>query len=62
LSSGNGRINSEKLLVGKYDTDEEFINAVIKVQQHREQDLTEAEAKTIKPWKLAQESDDILNK
>ena len=60
MSSGNGRINSEKLLVGKYDTDEAFINAVIKVQQHGELDLTAAEAETIKPWKLDAQESDIL--
>ena len=57
MSSGNGRINLDKLKVGKYDTDANFINAVIKVQQRKEHDLTELEAEAIEPWKLAQDSE-----
>lgn len=54
------RICPEKFQVGnRFDTDENFIKAVIKVQQRRESDLTEDEAKTIEPWKLKEESDEL---
>lgn len=52
----NDRICPEKFKVGnRFDTDPDFINAVIKVQQHREQDLTVAEADTIERWKIVEE-------
>jgi hypothetical protein len=56
---GNGRINSDKFKVGnRFDTDPNFIRAVIKVQQRKELDLVTMEkARTIEPWKLAQESE-----
>ena len=54
---GNGRINTDKLKVGKYDSDANFINTVIKVQQQKEDELSEVEAMTIEQWKLSQESE-----
>ncbi len=47
------RIESDKFKIGnKYDSDEDFIRAVIKVQQGHEENLSDDEAKAIAPWKL----------
>lgn len=42
---------------GAYDSNADFINAVIKVQQHNENRLTSNEKLTIKPWKLPSDFD-----
>ncbi len=57
------RIESDKFKIGnKYDSDEDFIRAVIKVQQGREENLSNDKAKAIAPWKLDPESgEDTLN-
>ena len=48
------RIEPSKFSVGNnYDTCENFIRAVIKVQQGKEDMLTSEEAKTIEPWKIS---------
>ena len=41
----------KSVFINRYDSDEVFIRAVIKVQQGNEDDLTIAEAKKIEPWK-----------
>ena len=52
----NDRIRPEKFKVGnRFDTDENFIKAVIKIQQQKEGELTAEEAKTVEPWKLKEE-------
>jgi hypothetical protein len=58
------RIESDKFKIGnKYDSDEDFIRAVIKVQQAHEENLSDDKAKAIAPWKLDPESgEDALNK
>ena len=58
------RIESDKFKIGnKYDSDEDFIRAVIKVQQGHEENLSNDKAKAIAPWKLDPESgEDTLNK
>ncbi len=58
------RIESDKFKIGnKYDSDEDFIQAVIKVQQGYEENLSNDEVKAIAPWKLDPESgEDTLNK
>jgi hypothetical protein len=45
------------LKVGAYDSNADFINAVIKVQQHNENLLTSNEKLTIEPWKLPSDFD-----
>jgi len=45
------------LKFGAYDSNADFINAVIKVQQHNENRLTSNEKLTIKPWKLPSDFD-----
>jgi hypothetical protein len=51
------RIESDKFKIGnKYDSDEDFIRAVIKVQQGHEENLFDDKAKAIAPWKLDPES------
>jgi hypothetical protein len=45
LINANDRIKADKFKVGnKYDSDESFIHAVIKVQLGKEESLTEVEA------------------
>jgi hypothetical protein len=58
------RIESDKFKIrNKYDSDEDFIRDVIKVQQGHVENLSNDEAKAIAPWKLDPESDeDMLNK
>jgi hypothetical protein len=58
------RIESDKFKIGnKYDFDEDFIQAVIKVQQGHEENLSDDKAKAIAPWKINPESgEDTLNK
>ncbi len=58
------RIESDKFKIGnKYDSDEDIIRAVIKVQQGHEENLFNDKAKAIAPWKLDPESgEDMLNK
>ena len=52
------RIQPSKFQVGnKYDSNDDFIKAVLKVQQEREDDLTEKEAESIKPWKIIDPED-----
>ena len=52
------RIQPSKFQVGnKYDSDDDFIKAVLKVQQEREDELTEKEAESIKPWKIIDPED-----
>ena len=58
-------IESDKLSIGnKYDHNEDFIRAVVKVQQGHEVSLSnDDEAKAIAPWKLDPESgQDTLGK
>jgi hypothetical protein len=64
LSISAGRIESDKFKVGKkYDSDEDFICAVIKDQLGHEESLSDDEATAIVPWKFDPESDqDILEK
>ncbi len=51
------RIELDKFKIGnKYDSDIDFIRAVIKVQQGHEENLSNDEAKAIAPWKLDPES------
>ena len=58
LINANDRIKADKFTVGnKYDSDESFICAIIKVQLGKEESLTEDEANAIAPWKLDPESD-----
>ena len=58
------RIESDKFKIGnKYDSDENFIWAVIKVKQNHEENLSGDKAKAIAPWKLDPESgEDTLDK
>ena len=58
------RIESNKFKIGnKYDSDKDFIQAVIKVQQGHDENLSDDKAKAIAPWKLDPESgEDTLNK
>ncbi len=58
------RIESDKYKIwNKYDSDEDFIRAFIKVQQGHEENLSDDKAKAIAPWKLDPESgEDTLNK
>jgi hypothetical protein len=57
LSISVDRIESHKFKTGnKYDSNEDFIWAVIKVQQGHEESLSNDEAKAIAPWKLNPES------
>ncbi len=58
------RIESDKFRIGnKYDSDNDFIRAVIKVQQGHEENLSNDKAKAIAPWNLDPESgEDTLNK
>ena len=51
------RIEPDRLKFGAYDSNADFINAVIKVQQHNENRLTSNEKLTIKPWKLPSDFD-----
>jgi hypothetical protein len=58
LINANDRIKDDKFTVGnKYDSDESFIRAVIKVQLGKKESLTEDEANAIAPWTLYPESD-----
>jgi hypothetical protein len=58
------RIESDKFKIGKkYDSDEDFIRAVLKVQQGHKENLSDDKAKAIAPWKLDPESgEDTLDK
>lgn len=52
------RIQPSKFQVGnKYDSDDDFIKAVLKVQQEREDELMEKEAESIQPWKIIDPED-----
>ena len=54
----NDRIKADKFKVGnKYDTDENFIQAVLKVQLGQEELLSYNEEAAIASWKLDQESE-----
>jgi hypothetical protein len=54
----NDRIEADKFKVGnKYDTDENFIHAVLKVQLDQEELLSYDEEPAIASWKLDQESE-----
>jgi hypothetical protein len=54
----NDRINADKFKVrNKYDTDENFICAVLKVQLSQEELLSYDEESAFASWKLDQESD-----
>jgi hypothetical protein len=54
----NDRIKADKFKVGnKYDTDENFICAVLKVQLGQEELLSYNEEAAIASWKLDQESE-----
>ena len=61
-SSHSNRIDSSKFAVGnKFDTCEEFVKAVIKVQQGKEETLTPEEAETIAKWKIGTPEPDALD-
>jgi hypothetical protein len=58
LINANDRIKADKFTVGnKYDSDESFIRAIIKVQLGKEESLTEDEANAIATWRLDPDSD-----
>ena len=56
------RIDPTKFAVGnRFDTCCDFINAVIKVQQGKEETLTPKEAETIAKWKISTPEPDVLD-